>query len=201
MKKFIKLFTAICSLSVAACTVAAVGCNSGFEPEGDNWYKYSNCYRVIELESETPEHVEKYELMAETLPCTSGVAITGFAEKDFTFVEGTLFIDKAINIEGFRLIRKNLGLPDAEETDEPTVCAYTALYTFDKPYKFSGSTYLSNFTGLTDFTVLGLVSEADVYTFKYTDYDLNGNEVGEGELEAIICTKVPYMDKFKVYNG
>ena len=69
MKKLLTaMFCIAISTAVLTATVIATGCTDKFAPKDKNYFEFrivnNTVYRVIELESETPERVDDYPLVS-----------------------------------------------------------------------------------------------------------------------------------------
>ena len=199
-KYIIKVFSIACMAVMIGAATLFGACSGGYKPEGDNWYKYGNVYRVFEKVDENPQHVDKMGLHSFTVPSAVGY-MNGEVKVDTFFYDQSLFFDEPflINKDGAAAIRKSLGLIAVPQNDDVFMCSYTRLFTYDGPVKSSDLIFkfTPSYEGDPMFTVVGFTSEADIYKFTYIDYDEKGNRVDEGEFSVIVSGRV-VVDKFQI---
>ncbi len=187
---------------IATCGLS--GCGNEYKPDSSlHYFDNGDSYRVIELKSEQPEHIESYGLYAFVMP----FAASPFESFDLTidkesFRPGTVFFkdQDAINRNGIEVVYDCLNLSAKNLTDTAIECTSTKLYTFAELIDSSITSVPVNTKNLEGIYTAGFVADVDEYTFSYRDLSKkDGTEVATGEF-TVLFNGPCWVDFFKPYE-
>ncbi len=174
---------------IATCGLS--GCGNEYKPDSSlHYFDNGDSYRVIELKSEQPEHIESYGLYAFVMP----FAASPFESFDLTidkesYRPGTLFFKDAdaINRDGIEVVSACLNLSATNLADTATACMSTRLYTFTELIDSSRTSTTVSTGNLEGRYTAGFVADVDEYTFVYRDLSKkDGKEITAGEFTVLV---------------
>lgn len=204
MKKSIVCFF----VGLAAAAAAFCGCGiSEHVPDAEYYFKTGDVYRVLELESQTPEHKKDFGLESYIMPSNGNVVGTSVTLiVGSTFLEGSILYDghaPNLNKEGIEVIYDCLNIEPVEISDECFICSYTGLFSFTPKMKYGTEIQLNiDLTSYNKYDLLGCIADVDVYTFNYTDYSAkDGSEIKKGSFAVYVVVDNVYVGRFSLANN
>lgn len=199
MKKFLLLV----ALSFIMGFGLLCGCDTGYTPEAEHYFKTGEVYRVLELADETPEHRKDFGFESYIMPSNGNTVGAGVRlSVDSSFAENSLLFDRyaMLNRQGVETVYDYLGIEPIEVTDECFMCSYTGFYSFNSKIEYATTTNFEIDLGeYAPYELLGSIADVDIYTFNYTDLSVkDGSEVKSGSFKVIIITGNVYVGKFSL---
>lgn len=198
MKKIISFVVAGLACVTACGAVALGGCAEKYTPDAEHYFEINNVYRIIELESESTEHIEDYGLNSLILP-TSDSFKEMVVEVDSAFVKGSMFFDNAgaLNEDGAYSVYDCLDIQPVMVGETVYSCLCTGLYTFNIKTEYVTKLHITFPLDTEDsHNLIGQIADVDVYTFKYRDVAKDGTEKGGGTFRVFIASADSYIGRF-----